>query len=834
MRGIWYNIRMFSQTYQRWAMALLAALCPIVVAAAPVSSELAGRAAAAWAARGRTLGSRLGSTVDRVSTHLTTNGTAFYSVRMSEGGSVILSSNTEMPPVIGFTAEPLEAEALDPAGPLWALLNRDLSSRGERLRAAAGRLTTSSAAGPTAEEREWAALLAEAAATNPPPLTTSAAAIRSESGVSDLRVPALVKSKWSQTNLNNGNACWNYYTPNGTDTSKFVPGASGNEYCGCVATAMSQVMRYHRHPTASIAQITRACAWGVSKGDNQTINLTTQGGTYDWDSMTLDPNHTSSVSEANRKAIGKLTSDAGISVYMKYHMDGTSGSGAFMFDICYSLTKVWGYKNAILFDSADIEQTDGSAERLEGFRKSLFANFDAGYPVCMGIPGHAIVADGYGFGVSGTTTNDYVHLNMGWAGSCDFWYNLPHMIEANSAFTSVDDIIYNIFPANDSGYAIVSGRLTNQAGAPMAGVTVQVWSGSALKGEAVSSEYGVWGVVVPEGTYTITAQTADGRLHGSRGNVSVKKPTTTSTNYNSTGRYVPRVYQVEKLGNSWGNDIVLSDDALPTRLTVTGAGMVPLKGTATYVATVTCSDGSTRTVTPTWSISGHTDSFLGYVYRTYATLSDQGVLTAGSNTRSGITVTATHTEGGVTLSASRSVSIVESKSLTKVAVPSASSLVYNGAEQGLSTSSAYTLSGVYRAKNAGSYQATALPNDGYRWSDGTVDAKTVNWSIARKALTVTAADLTVVAGEECPTFTATYSGFVGGEGPADLDGVLEFSCAYEPYYGVAGTTYSITPVGVESDNYDITFVPGRLTVLSPPPGTMLLLAFGNSSFKSER
>ena len=51
-------------------------------------------------------------------------------------------------------------------------------------------------------------------------------------------------------------------------------------------------------------------------------------------------------------------------------------------------------------------------------------NLDAGYPVLFGITGaggHAIVCDGYGYNPS----TMYHHLNMGWSGNDDAWYNLP-------------------------------------------------------------------------------------------------------------------------------------------------------------------------------------------------------------------------------------------------------------------------------------------------------------------------------------------------------------------------------------------------------------------------
>ena len=60
-------------------------------------------------------------------------------------------------------------------------------------------------------------------------------------------------------------------------------------------------------------------------------------------------------------------------------------------------------------------------------QQAMHPNFDAVYPVMLsicanyGFNGHEVVADGYGYSDSVL----YTHLNMGWYGTDDVWYNLP-------------------------------------------------------------------------------------------------------------------------------------------------------------------------------------------------------------------------------------------------------------------------------------------------------------------------------------------------------------------------------------------------------------------------
>ena len=90
-------------------------------------------------------------------------------------------------------------------------------------------------------------------------------------------------------------------------------------------------------------------------------------------------------------------------------------------------------------------------------------------------------------------------------------------------------------------------------------------------------------------------------------------------------------------------------------------------------------------------------------------------------------------------------------------------------------------------------------------------AKSYTVKVAKAALTVTANDKTIVYGDAAANDGVVYSGFVNNETESVLGGTLAY--AYGSY--AAGSDkgeYAITPSGLTSDNYDITFVDGKLTV----------------------
>lgn len=93
----------------------------------------------------------------------------------------------------------------------------------------------------------------------------------------------------------------------------------------------------------------------------------------------------------------------------------------------------------------------------------------------------------------------------------------------------------------------------------------------------------------------------------------------------------------------------------------------------------------------------------------------------------------------------------------------------------------------------------------------------LNFIVNPAPLTITANDATKILNAPNPTpFTASYSGFVLGEGPSVLSGVLSCTTTAVTNSPVGG--YPITCSGQTSTNYAITYVAGTLHVIFAPNG----------------
>jgi hypothetical protein len=101
-------------------------------------------------------------------------------------------------------------------------------------------------------------------------------------------------------------------------------------------------------------------------------------------------------------------------------------------------------------------------------------------------------------------------------------------------------------------------------------------------------------------------------------------------------------------------------------------------------------------------------------------------------------------------------------------------------------------------------------NDGNAGANYTVTLNAASGTITAAPLSIAADDASRVQAAPNPPFTATYSGFQGGETSAVLTGALSFTTAAT--FGSPAGLYPITPFGQSSTNYAMTYIDGTLTV----------------------
>lgn len=449
--------------------------------ASPVDEKTAKSAALGWLIHtgDKGLSAKLSRNIDSIDSFKDDNGeTIYYVVNLKPEGYIVVSPDDQIEPIISFSQE----GRLDPnpENPLYILLGKDMKDRKDyvkkELPAALKKaqnqnkaIKPDGVAHAEKSQEKWNLFLSKQIASASSPIIPDDPAL---SSINDLRVDKLVQSRWDQSTAG-GNNCYNYYTPN-------------NYVCGCVATAMSQLMRFHQYPTIGIGKRVFSVKVNGSAQDLFTRGGDSAGGAYDWNIMPLIP--ASGASDTERRMIGSLCYDAGLSVHMSY---SAGSSGAYGFNVAPALKSVFKYANAI-YGGAPYGNPMPSAD----IYNMTNTNLDAGYPVIFSIYGsgaHEIVCDGYGF----NSSTPYHHLNMGWSGAYDQWYNLPTILTYYN-YNSVYECTYNIFPSR--GGEIISGRVLDESGTPVSGVIVE----TGIYSDVTDSK-GIYALkhIMP-GTHTIT------------------------------------------------------------------------------------------------------------------------------------------------------------------------------------------------------------------------------------------------------------------------------------------------------------------------------------------
>ena len=236
-------------------------------------------------------------------------------------------------------------------------------------------------------------------------------------------VDYLCTTKWNQ------DSPYNLYAPNASG------GPGGRCYAGCVATAMSQVMKYWNHPAHGTGSHSYYC-YGYG---TQSANFGNT--TYDWEHM---PDRLGGASQEEIEAVALLMYHCGVSVDMQF---SPSGSGANSWDVPYAIKHYFSYSN-----DAYIKGRDECS--LIVWQNLLKEQFDLGWPVYYSgfsdSGGHAFVCDGY-------DDDDLFHFNWGWGGSSDGWFvidEIDYAGWAQAVFNYVPSDVYNYMPLQPENLSV--------------------------------------------------------------------------------------------------------------------------------------------------------------------------------------------------------------------------------------------------------------------------------------------------------------------------------------------------------------------------------------------
>ncbi len=223
-------------------------------------------------------------------------------------------------------------------------------------------------------------------------------------------VAPLISTNWNQ------DSPFNAYCPTGQG------GPGGRAYAGCVATAMSMVMKRWNWPDHGQG----SHSYTPSGYATQTVDF--ENAYYQWNNM---PNN---VNNSNYQAIALLMYHCGVAVDMQY---GPQGSGAHSQDVPDAIFNYFRYtKNANRLDRDLYTRYD--------WEEILISNLQEGFPMyysgAEGNSGHAFVCCGY------RESDRKFYFNWGWSGFNNNYFAIDALNTYSGNFNDYQGVIIDMIP----------------------------------------------------------------------------------------------------------------------------------------------------------------------------------------------------------------------------------------------------------------------------------------------------------------------------------------------------------------------------------------------------
>ena len=249
-------------------------------------------------------------------------------------------------------------------------------------------------------------------------------------------IPSLMSTVWGQMEPYNNMCPMGIYS--GSSDWQDYSVSDGRCVVGCVATALSQILFYHRYPAKGQGKHSVSVDVGGNKTQTYTVDYD-EAGEFDWDNM-LDDYTDVDYTEAEGRAVAQLCYYVGVASDMSY---ATDGSGTYSTNARDGLVRNFGFPD----DEVQCIVRSGmwGAEQLteREVMDIIYKELNADRPVYyagadMSISaGHAFVFDGY-------NEDGLVHVNWGWYGRDDGYYNVSLLNPDDLSFSAQQDMIIGI------------------------------------------------------------------------------------------------------------------------------------------------------------------------------------------------------------------------------------------------------------------------------------------------------------------------------------------------------------------------------------------------------
>lgn len=196
-------------------------------------------------------------------------------------------------------------------------------------------------------------------------------------------------------------------------------------YTGCSNTAAAQVMRFHKWPASPIADV----EWENNiTGETEFCEMKSH--VYDWENMIYS--YSVEYSEAEAEAVALLMADIGKATQSMYEEEGT---GSNELGIASAFVNVFDY-------SPELTIATRSHYTYEEYISLIRENLEERQPIVYCGYGQNY-QDGHSFVCDGIDANDLLHIDWGWSGVFNGYFDIAIMEPEGSGIGGFSDR-YNV------------------------------------------------------------------------------------------------------------------------------------------------------------------------------------------------------------------------------------------------------------------------------------------------------------------------------------------------------------------------------------------------------
>ena len=251
-------------------------------------------------------------------------------------------------------------------------------------------------------------------------------------------VGPMIKTQWHQVHPYNSQcpidprfeefaASEDFFTSRGS----YIRGVTG-----CIATSMAQVMNFHKYP---------ACGHGYISYKTRSLNISQSMDfstmPFDWNNM-ADTYSDGNYSDSQKNAVARLMHVCGNSVIMDYTQ---GGSGAQNPDLAYALIHYFDY-------NPNIRHYEKKYFTSKEWKDIIHNDLDNGRPIIY--TGRGLQTDddgnttpyGHAFVLDGCNSEGLYHINWGYNGKYDGYFELTALEIDDSNFNLDQAMVCNITP----------------------------------------------------------------------------------------------------------------------------------------------------------------------------------------------------------------------------------------------------------------------------------------------------------------------------------------------------------------------------------------------------